>query len=489
MKISQTNNLKNTDVLIPVFNGYDPQKLSSILSELGIGDTSSITGDFRGETGDTRLFYNRGFKIFLLGFGKKDDFGSVYKTSRQFSCKQKKQLGHKLTVCVNHLTENTATITEALLNGIITGSYHIGVWKSGEQDVHSLADEKAEIRVYTDTQGIAGFDVLSRRALVVSGTQIRMLDLVNTPSNVKTPSYISDWAVDSASAYEYELTILSDEAIWDNNLLALAAVNRGSEESARFIIMDYKPKGKGTFPKAGLVGKGVTYDTGGLSIKPSASMSYMKSDMAGAAAVMGAFEAAVRLQLPVELTAVIPVTDNLIDSNSFKPGDIINSHSGRTIEVLDTDAEGRLILADGLSWLTSNREVDYLLDLATLTGATVRALGTHAGGLFTNNDELSVMLMDCGQHTGERLWRLPLWDEYGDELKSDVADIKNISRTPTGAAIHAAKFLETFTGNHPAWAHMDIAGVAFGDTEFGKDKGGTAYGIRLLIEFLQRISI
>jgi leucyl aminopeptidase len=215
----------------------------------------------------------------------------------------------------------------------------------------------------------------------------------------------------------------------------------------------------------------------------------MKSDMAGAATVMGTIEAAARLKLPVSLTVAIPVTDNLIDARSVKPGDVIGSYSGKTIEVIDTDAEGRLILADALAWLVKNSDTKHLVDVATLTGDAVRSLGFHAAALFSNNNDLAAQLTAVGSRCGERLWQLPLWEEYLEELGSDVADLRNLGTKPVGGAITAAKFLEQFVGNHPSWAHLDVAGTAFGDTEFGKQKNATGFGIRLLVSFIEDVII
>ena len=214
-------------------------------------------------------------------------------------------------------------------------------------------------------------------------------------------------------------------------------------------------------------------------------MHYMKSDMGGAAAVLGTMEACAKLQLPVHLVGIVPSTDNCVDAKSVKPGDVINSYSGKTIEIIDTDAEGRLILADGLAYLNKNYQPEVMIDLATLTGSSVRALGYQAGALFSNNQKLSDQLFQTGMSTGERLWPLPLWEEYRSDMDSDVADIANFSGKPIAGAITAAKFLEFFTKQHPAWAHLDIAGVAFGNSGLSKHKSATGYGIRLLISFLE----
>ena len=236
----------------------------------------------------------------------------------------------------------------------------------------------------------------------------------------------------------------------------------------------------------GLVGKGVTFDTGGISIKGSDNMHYMKSDMGGAAAVLGTMELAARMKLPIHLVGVIPATENSVSAEAVKPGDVISSYLGKSIEVINTDAEGRLILADGLTYINRNYQPDIVIDLATLTGSVVRAIGLYAGGLLSNSDQLADQLMASGERTGEKLWRFPLWDEYDQDIQSAVADLRNISSKPVADVIYAAKFLEHFIEDHPKWAHLDIAGVAYGDSEFAKEKSATGFGVKLLIDFLQQ---
>ncbi len=193
------------------------------------------------------------------------------------------------------------------------------------------------------------------------------------------------------------------------------------------------------------------------------------------------------LQLPVRVTAIVPCAENSVDAKSFLPSDVIYSYSGNSIEIIDTDAEGRLVLADGLSYLIKNFSPEYIIDVATLTGSSVATLGYEAGALFTNNESISKKIQEFGNSIGERLWPLPLWDDYKKDIESDIADVKNYSGKPVAGAISAAKFLEFFTEEHKAWAHLDIAGVAFGDDEFAKSKHATAYGVHLLTKFIENL--
>jgi leucyl aminopeptidase len=269
----------------------------------------------------------------------------------------------------------------------------------------------------------------------------------------------------------------------------LLAVGKGSVEEPQFIVMNYQGATTegGELPCVGLVGKGITFDTGGISIKPNSNMYLMKSDMGGAAAVFGAVVLAARLRLPLQVVGVVPCAENMPDANAYKPSDVLQTYLGKTIEVIDTDAEGRIILADALSYIVKQFMPDYLIDLATLTGSAVATFGYQCAALFCNDDNLTQQLTHAGEMTGERLWRLPLWEAYADDLKSDVADITNLSSRPVAGAITAAKFLEIFTDKHPRWAHLDIAGVALTANEFGTHRNATAFGVRLLTEFMKTI--
>jgi leucyl aminopeptidase len=263
---------------------------------------------------------------------------------------------------------------------------------------------------------------------------------------------------------------------------ALLGVAKGSAEPARFIVLEYRGGAK-EHPPVALVGKGLTFDSGGISIKPAEKMEEMKSDMAGGAAVMGAIMAAADLRLPVNIVGLIPATENLPGGRAYKPGDILKSLSGKTIEIISTDAEGRLILADALTYAERFKPV-AIIDLATLTGACVIALGDLAIGMLGTDKELKNKLRDAAEKTGERVWELPLWEDYHELIKSDVADFKNTGGRP-GGAITAAAFLSKFIGKSP-WVHLDIAGPAW----LTKDrsyipKGATGIGVRLLVQFLK----
>lgn len=453
-------------------------------------NTSNIVDDFQAKPHQCQLIYNdNGNRIYLLGLGASPSFVSVQKIFTKWIFTNKTQLASNLHLVVDHFKSNTLDpIIEGIVQGVILGRYDVGLYKTGKSKKDGFAGSRANLIFLSKKDNKKIIQQAIRRSSAIATTQSRILDLMNAPSNKVKPETLAKWAKASGKEYGFKVTVFNKAQCKKNNLHALLAVNRGSEYPPAFIIMEYRPKnsGKKKLPKVGLVGKGVTFDTGGLSIKGATNMHYMKSDMGGAAAVMGTMEACAKLQVPVHLFGIVPTTDNCVDALAVKPGDVIDSYSGKTIEIIDTDAEGRLILADGLAYMVKNFKPEILIDLATLTGSSVRALGYHAGALFTNNKKLAEQLQEVGQDTGERLWPLPLWDDYRSSMDSDVADIKNLSGQPVAGAITAAKFLEFFTSDHPAWAHMDIAGVAFGNSILSTQKSATGYGIRLLTTYLER---
>jgi leucyl aminopeptidase len=325
------------------------------------------------------------------------------------------------------------------------------------------------------------------KAIKIASAQLQIFNLVDLPPNKITPKYLSNWAIESGKKYGFTTKVFGYEEAKINDLEAFLSVGKGSDKESQFIIMNYVPENADAKTKhIGLVGKGITFDTGGLNIKTT-GMVHMKCDMAGGAAVFGAMQLISDLKLPVKVTAIVPCCENSVDSKSFLPSDVIKSYSGYSIEIIDTDAEGRLILADGLSYLIKNFSPEIIVDIATLTGSSVSTFGYECAALFTNNESISKKLQQAGDEVGERLWQLPLWDAYKPDIESEIADVKNYSGKPVAGAITAAKFLEFFTEEHTAWAHLDIAGVAFGDDEFAKTKHATAYGVHLLTKFIENL--
>lgn len=432
---------------------------------------------FKAEKGETWWYSS---KELWIGLGNAPKMPGIIRIFRSIFSKRKDRWPEHITLDARG---RSAEWVGNAVNGIVLGGYNLQLYKTEPKPVSEFFKSGRLLILTESSEEVAG---AANDALKTALTQIRIMDLMNAPSNYKKPATLAEWARASGEANGYAVEILDKAQLEEKGMHALLAVNQGSAEPPVMIVSEYKPEHY--TQTVALVGKGVTFDTGGISIKPSANMHLMKSDMGGAAAVLGAVELAAQLKLPVRVIGVIPSTENSVDGSAMKPGDVIGSYAGKTIEVIDTDAEGRLILADGLHYAVKHYQPDVLIDLATLTGSIIQTLGYEAAGLFTPNDELAADLINAAEHTGERLWRLPVWDEYKEEISSDIADVKNYHGKPLAGAIVAAKFLEVFTGGHTAWAHLDIAGTAFGDTEFAPGRAGTAYGIRLLIAYLSKLS-
>ncbi|WP_116125550.1 leucyl aminopeptidase family protein [Lewinella sp. IMCC34183] len=382
---------------------------------------------------------------------------------------ERKQLTADVKITAEGVDEPLAA---AFVGGLKLGAYSAGQRK-GDYEVHPLTDGQIE------------WDGDAATELTLSDVQNRIRALVDAPANKKRAQDLATFARQSGETYGYDVKVLDKQACLDEGLHALLAVNRGSEDPAVLIVMEYRgaPDNKDV---TAIIGKGVTFDTGGVSIKGSQNLHLMKSDMGGAAATMGAVEAAARLNLPVNLVGIVPATDNSVDALSIKPSDVIESHAGKTIEIIDTDAEGRLIMADGLSYAVKYFSPTTLIDVATLTGSAVRTFGYVCAATLSKNEELVEAFRAAGEASGERVWPLPPWDDFAKGLESDVADVKNFSGTPLHGATDAFKFLENFTHDHKRYIHFDIAGVALKQGPYAKDRQATGFGVRLFVEWLGR---
>ncbi|PWT72177.1 MAG: leucyl aminopeptidase, partial [Proteobacteria bacterium] len=304
-------------------------------------------------------------------------------------------------------------------------------------------------------------------------------DLGNLPSNLCTPTYLAQQAQELAKKQKLKCQVLEEKDMQKLGMGALLAVTRGSREPAKLIVLEYQGRAKSEKPVV-LVGKGITFDTGGISLKPSAEMDEMKYDMSGAGSVLGTLRAVSEMKLPINVVGIIPTCENMPDGNATKPGDIVTSLSGQTIEILNTDAEGRLILCDALTFAERFKPA-VVIDIATLTGACVIALGHVASGLFANDDKLAEELLEAGRTAWDRAWLMPLWEDYQEQIKSPFADMANIGGRPAGS-VTAACFLSRYAKNF-RWAHLDVAGTAW---RSGRDKGSTARPVPLLTTFLMQ---
>jgi leucyl aminopeptidase len=329
-----------------------------------------------------------------------------------------------------------------------------------------------------DFNDCKGAEAALRESRGMAAGFLKARHLGDLPANICNPAYLAQEAKSVADAYEaVSLEVLEAEDMSELGMDALLGVARGSSNSPKLIVLKYSG-GKEREDPVVLVGKGITFDSGGVSLKPPLHMDQMKMDMCGAAGVMGAFIACAELDLPLNLICIIPAAENMPDGNAYRPGDVLTSMSGRTIEVLNTDAEGRLILCDALTY-AERFNPRHIIDAATLTGACVIALGHHASGLMSNDDALAEALQKAGEKTMDRAWRLPIWEEYMEQLETPFADIKNVGGMPAGA-ITAGCFLSRFTRKQ-SWAHLDIAGSAW---KWGEAEGATGRPVGLLTQFL-----
>jgi len=414
--------------------------------------------------------------IYYIGLGKETlqnfEFQQI---GMKFSQTQKKNIQTVPTLLISEFINEKQF--EEFVKGMLLGTYAYPFDKN-----HPFWNVSFEL--HFGNLSHKKLETISLRIDAICDGQAACQDWLNKPANLKKPEIFNTYLKDIAKKNQLKYTVFNRKKCEELGLGAFLSVNQGSAYDAAFTILEYKTTEKNakTF---GLVGKCVLFDTGGISIKASDNMHYMKSDMGGATAVIGALIYASQMKLPVNITAILPITDNAVSENAYLPSDVITAYNGKTIEVLNTDAEGRMTLADGLSYLSKNYKTDILIDLATLTGSSVRMFGDTCGAMFSNNEDLKNMLLKTGDKTNQRLWNLPLWDVWLGDFKSDVADFKNISMKPLGDCIIAAKFLEQFIEGHPNWAHLDIAGVAFGNVGYAKDKAATGFGVQLLADLIE----
>ncbi|MBI4552849.1 MAG: leucyl aminopeptidase [Candidatus Latescibacteria bacterium] len=443
-------------------------------------------GDFKGKKGDTLLLYPRGAappkRVLLVGLGPRERF--TLDIARQAAGKAGRAL---LDLGVTRLmtTVHGLGITglspdacaQATVEGTLLGTYRFSEFKTDNGQNGKRLDRLTV--VYSHRGRARAIQAGVETGRIVADSTLLARDLSNAPGNALTPRGLADAASKMAKRAHLACQVFGKKEIEKIGMGALLAVNRGSEEPPRFIVLEHgQPSGKqGTIV---FVGKGITFDSGGISIKPGDRMEEMKHDMSGAAAVVGAMQAIGALNLPAHVVGLIPATENLPDGRAYKPGDIIPTLAGKTIEVINTDAEGRVVLADALAYAARYKPA-AVIDLATLTGACVVALGHHATGIMGNDEVVMARVQRAGNATGERVWPLPLWDEYHEQIKSEVADVKNTGGRP-GGAITGAAFLQKFV-DYP-WVHLDIAGTAYTDREQPYcPKGATGAGVRLLVQF------
>ena len=473
---------------------FESRKLSRPASVIDAASGNYLTtilkrGDMEGKSGSHLLLHSvpgtQAERVLLVGLGKERDFGEAeYRQAVRTSIAALAKSG--TTSAVSFLAElpvkkrDTTWKVAQLAEVALDSAYRFDRMKgkaASKDDAKRKGVAELVINVERDEQKQAEAGLKHGRA-IAAGVSLAK-DLGNLPPNVCTPSYLAEQAQVLATEYRMQLEVLERADMEKLGMGGLLGVAQGSVQPPKLIVLQHNGGKKSQKPLV-LVGKGITFDTGGISIKPSADMDEMKYDMCGAASVLGTFRALGELDLPINAIGIIPTCENMPDGNAIRPGDVLTSLSGQTIEVLNTDAEGRLILCDALTY-AERFEPAAVVDVATLTGACVIALGHHASGLFSNNDNLAKELQQAGEHALDRAWHMPLWDDYQKQLDSNFADIANVGGRAAGS-ITAACFLSRFTKKYD-WGHLDIAGTAW---KSGKDKGATGRPVPLLTHFLLR---
>ncbi|HUU50723.1 MAG TPA: leucyl aminopeptidase [Nitrospinota bacterium] len=466
-------------------------KIEAIDKKLrGMIATAIKQGDFKGKFRQILVLPTQRLipakRVLLIGLGKKKEFkieklrqaaGTVARYIKAKALSNFSTIIYGKDVLGAPFDEMAQAVTE----GILLSLYELTRFKT-EKD-----KDKKEIKEISlceeEKRNIPKIKEGLRRGQILSEATNLTRELVAYPSNEATPTFLANKAKEIAKKHHLKCKVMDRAEIKRLGMNAFLGVAKGSVEPPKFIILEYKPKKKNPDTIV-LVGKGVTFDSGGITLKPGLDMYKMKEDMGGAAAVLGAMKAAAELGLSQRIVGLVPATENLPSGSALKPGDILKSYSGKTIEVLNTDAEGRLILCDALAY-AARYKPKAIIDIATLTGACEIALGNFASGMMGNDEKLMARLKEAGNITGERVWELPLWEEYDELIKSDIADIKNVGGR-AGGAITAAAFLKKFVEKKP-WVHIDIAGTVW--TKKDKSyisKGPTGVGVRLFIEFLRK---
>lgn len=487
-----SNKRVKADVLIlPFWKEQNRVRCAAPLSDDYASLSRDVLEDFSGKVGSSEFFYSLGSlpekRVLLLGLGQKEhlvasDILEAYARATRAVRKSKCKTVNIVMPILSELRMPVEEFVQSVVAGVLSLNYEYPKYMKDQSQVNPPI---TRVNVYGIVPKIA--DHLFRREENIFEGVYLTRDLVNGNADDVTPAKLAHIAQGLAKQFPNLTTkVLNREAILKENMGLLAAVSKGAAVDPCFIVLSYegKPRSK---DHTVLVGKGVTFDSGGLDLKPGKSMLTMKEDMAGAATVLGIITALAALNLPVNVTGIIPATENAIGSAAYKMGDVYTGMSGLSVEIGSTDAEGRLILADAISYALKYCHPTRIIDFATLTGAMVVSLGEDVAGVFSNDDELAHDLLAASAETGETLWRLPLVEKYDKALCSDIADMKNIGSNRAGA-ITAALFLRRFLENHSvAWAHLDIAGTAYREKdEDGFPKYASGFGVRCLVQYIEQ---
>lgn len=490
----KTGNLLEDDadaVVLNLFEGVQTPGGATGAVDRALGGAISdliAGGDFTGKAKEIAVLYPRGGiaarRVLLVGLGKKEDL--TLDRARQaagVAAKRARDLGVKrLTTLVHGAGAgglDPAQAAQAVVEGARLGTYQFTAFKATNRDEVKTLEALTVIEADPARREVVEAGVRAGRIIAEAVCAAR--DLANRPGNDLTPTALAHRAREIAAATGMACEVFDEEAMARIGMRTILAVSQGSDQPAQFIVMEHK---RGGGKPIVFVGKGITFDSGGISLKPGDGMWDMKFDMSGAAAVVGAMQAVAGLDLPVHAVGLIAATENLPGGKAVKPGDIVTALSGKTIEIANTDAEGRLVLADALAY-AKRYDPAAVIDLATLTGACVVALGHETAGLITNDQSLADEVRAVGQAVGEIVWQLPILEGHREQIRSDYADVKNIGGRPAGA-ITGGAFLGHFAEGYP-WVHLDIAGMAWSDKDRPYiPKGGVGFGVRLLVEFARR---
>lgn len=440
----------------------------------GVFQNAIEIGDVKGKVEETHLFYLGDKRVLLIGLGDKEKINA--ETIRTVSGKVSRYaIDKKISSLAIECFCEGEGFCQAMGEGLVLGSYQFLNYKTNKENVFQL--EKATVLN-------SKIDEIEKGA-IIGDAVCSARDLSNHPGNIATPTHLAEFAAEIASEGNMKLTVFERDDFTKMGMGALAGVAQGSDEPPKFIVLEYM-NGGDEKPKV-LVGKGLTFDAGGISIKPSASMDEMKYDMCGSATVLGVFKAIASLKPSINAVCIVPSTENLVGAKAYKPGDVLKAYNGKTIEVLNTDAEGRLILADALSYASKHYDPEYILDFATLTGAVLISLGHIATGVMGNNDELMSQIKASSKKSSEKVWEFPLWPEFIKQVKSEIADVKNLGSARQAGSIAGGAFLKAFVGKDIPWTHFDIAGTAWGGTPNSINPKGSAtgWGVRLVLDLMK----
>jgi leucyl aminopeptidase len=470
-------------VAVPVVGGA-VQGADKLAAALGVDLAAHVEREsFKGEPGEVLALPAYGrlgdtATVLLVGLGAPESASAA--TFRKAGAAVARKSGKAATVFSAVTAAATPAELAAFAEGALLASY-------------AFTEQKSDPKPRTLTSVVLGVRrpsakhtaALTRATTRATATML-VRDLANAPSLDKTPAWLAKQATSLAKKAGLTSSVLEPDALTEGGFGGILAVGSGSTRTPRLIRLDYKPAGK-TRARVLLVGKGITFDTGGLSIKPNDGMAAMKTDMAGGATVIAVLQALPALGLPIRVTGLVPAAENMPSGTAARPGDVIRHYGGRTVEVLNTDAEGRLVLADALAYGIEQTDPDYVVDLATLTGAIGIALGKRTAGLFANDDSLAASLLAAADAAGEKMWRMPLVEDYRRDLDSTTADLKNIGGIFGGGSITAALFLREFVGGR-RWAHLDIASAARSDSDEDEiSKGATGFGVRTVLSWLETL--